>query len=84
VTGAIILFNCRYLGRALGETRSRGMPIDEALVPKLSPLGWDYINLTGDYVWSEGLVLDADGCMPLRLSAGRLSHRGRYRISVSQ
>jgi TnpA family transposase len=70
VTGAIILFNCRYLGRALGEMRSRGMPIDEALVPQLSPLGWDHINLTGDYVWSEGLVLDADGCMPLKLPAG--------------
>ena len=70
VTAAIILFNCRYLGRALGEMRSRGMPIDDALVPQLSPLGWDHINLTGDYVWSDGLVLDADGCMPLKLPAG--------------
>lgn len=67
VTAAIILFNCRYLGRALGEMRSRGMTIDEALIPQLSPLGWDHINLTGDYVWSDALVLDADGCMPLRL-----------------
>jgi TnpA family transposase len=66
VTAAIILFNCRYLGRALGEMRARGMPIDEALIPQLSPLGWDHINLTGDYVWSDALVLDADGCMPLR------------------
>lgn len=43
------------------------MTIDEALIPQLSPLGWDHINLTGDYVWSDALVLDADGCMPLRL-----------------
>lgn len=70
VTAAIVLFNCRYLGRALGEMRSRGMPIDETLIPQLSPLGWDHINLTGDYIWSEALVLDADGCMPLRLPAG--------------
>ena len=70
MTAAIVLFNCRYLGRALGEMRSRGMPIDETLIPQLSPLGWDHINLTGDYIWSEALVLDADGCMPLRLPAG--------------
>jgi hypothetical protein len=42
------------------------MTIDEALLPQLSPLGWDHINLTGDYVWSDALVLDADGSMLLR------------------
>lgn len=69
VTAAIILFNCRHLGRALNAMRARGMDIDEALIPQLSPLGWDHINLTGDYVWSDALTLDADGCMPLRLPA---------------
>jgi TnpA family transposase len=66
VTAAIILFNCRYLGRALGEMRSRGVVIDESLIPQLSPLGWDHINLTGDYVWSDAMALDGDGFMPLR------------------
>ena len=66
VTAAIILFNCRYLGRALGEMRSRGIVIDESLIPQLSPLGWDHINLTGDYVWSDAMTLDGDGFMPLR------------------
>jgi len=60
------LFNCRYLDRALALMRSRGMIADEALIAKLSPLGWDHINLTGDYVWSEALALDDDGFMPLR------------------
>jgi len=32
---------------------------------RLSPLGWDLINLTGDYVWSDRLDLDANGVMPL-------------------
>ena len=66
VTAAIILFNCRYLGRALGEMRSRGVVIDESLIPQLSPLGWDHINLTGDYVWSDAMDLDGNGFMPLR------------------
>lgn len=67
VTAAIILFNCRYLGRAIGAMRSHGLVFDDKLVSQLSPLGWDHINLTGDYVWSDGLVLDADGYMPLKL-----------------
>ena len=67
VTAAIILFNCRYLGRALREMKGRGMSIDEGLIPQLSPLGWDHINLTGDYVWSDGLLLDAEGVAPLKL-----------------
>ncbi|MEG3178622.1 Tn3 family transposase [Sphingomonas sp. RB3P16] len=65
VTAAIILFNCRYLGSAIEEMRRRGTPIDPTMLTRLSPLGWDRINLTGDYVWSDRLDLDANGLMPL-------------------
>ncbi|UAJ12645.1 Tn3 family transposase [Polymorphobacter megasporae] len=47
----------------------RPQAIDETLIPQLSPLGWDHINLTGDYVWSDATMLDRDGFMPLRLPA---------------
>jgi TnpA family transposase len=67
VTAAIILFNCRYLGRAVDARRRQGTPIDERLIPQLSPLGWDHINITGDYVWSDSLPLDSDGFLPLRI-----------------
>jgi len=66
VTAAIVLFNCRYLDRALASMRMRDLIADEGLVSKLSPLGWDHINLTGDYVWSDALTLDADGFFPLK------------------
>jgi len=46
--------------------RSRRLVVDEALIPQLSPLGWDHINLTGDYVWSDSVSLDPEGFMPLR------------------
>ena len=52
VVAAIILWNTVYLERALEVLRKRGEPIQEDLVPHLSPLGWEHINLTGDYVWS--------------------------------
>jgi TnpA family transposase len=69
VTAAIVLFNCRYLGRAVRELRRRGGRIDDALVAQLSPLGWDRINLTGDYVWSDAITLDNEGLMPLDLGS---------------
>jgi len=46
--------------------RTRGVVIDESLIRQASPLGWDYINLTGDYVWSNAMALDSDGFRPLR------------------
>ena len=66
VTAAIVLFNCRYLGRILKETKSRGAKIEDTITARLSPLGWDHINITGDYIWSETLPLDTDGYLPLR------------------
>ncbi|AHJ97511.1 transposase Tn3 family protein [Hymenobacter swuensis DY53] len=30
---------------------AHSQPVDEALLPYLSSLGWEHINLTGDYSW---------------------------------
>jgi TnpA family transposase len=65
VTACIGLFNCRYLDRAVTDQRQRGTFIDDQRLRRLSPLGWDHINLTGDYVWSEAATYDADGLRPL-------------------
>lgn len=35
------------------------------MLSRLSPLGWDRINLAGDYVWSDQLDLDPDGFITL-------------------
>jgi hypothetical protein len=48
-------------------------------VTHLSLLGWDHINLTGDYVWSDSIERDPDGFLPLRLNAAPA-----YRESVPQ
>ena len=67
VTAAIILFNCRYLGRAGYALQGKGPSgVDESL-GQISPLGWDHINLTGDYVFSDNTQLDSDGFLPLKL-----------------
>jgi TnpA family transposase len=50
VVAAIILWNTVYLEKAITKVRNRQNVPDEFLT-YLSPLGWDHINLTGDYVW---------------------------------
>ena len=46
--------------------RRRGEEIPDALLALLAPLGWQHINLTGDYLWGAGSVLGLDGFRPLR------------------
>ena len=53
VTSAIVLWNTVYLERAVIALKERGIDVDENLLQYLSPLGWEHINLTGDYVWKK-------------------------------
>ena len=69
VAAAIILFDCRYPGRALDLLGRHAGGIEGTLLAQLSPLGWDRINLTGDYVGSDTIPLDQDGLMPLETFA---------------
>ncbi len=50
VTATIVLWNKVYLGRALDAVRLRGDVMPDAVLAHLAPLGWQHINLTGDYL----------------------------------
>ena len=56
VTAAIVLWNTVYLERAVNALRSHGQNIDDTLLQYLSPLGWEHINLTGDYLWHSNKI----------------------------
>ena len=51
VTAAIALWNTIYIERAVRASSLTDQPVDPTLVKYLSPLGWEHINLTGDYQW---------------------------------
>jgi TnpA family transposase len=51
VVAAIVLWNTVYLERAIKGLREAGQPVEDLLLTHLAPLGWEHINLTGDYVW---------------------------------
>ena len=64
---AIILWNTRYLERAVAALRQTE-DVPDQLLAHLSPLGWEHANLTGDYIWSaERPVMESrDGFRSLR------------------
>ena len=66
VTAAIALWSTAYLGRALNALRRGEEHVPEALLAHLAPLGWQHINLTGDYLWGADSNLGTDGFRPLR------------------
>ncbi len=53
VVAAIVLWNTVYLERAVNALRTHDQPVNDDLLQHLSPLGWDHINLTGDYTWKS-------------------------------
>jgi hypothetical protein len=67
LVAAIILWNTRYLGRAVAALRE-AEDVPDHLLAHLSPLGWEHVNLTGDYVWAaaEEVSDSRDGFRPLR------------------
>src|SRR5574344_498744 len=49
VASAIILWNTVYIEKAVNYLRQTDENVNEELISNLSPLGWEHINLTGDY-----------------------------------
>ena len=66
ITAAIVLWNTVYLERAVNALRGHAKPVDDALLQYLSPLGWEHINLTGDYLWKSSAKVGAGKFRPLR------------------
>jgi TnpA family transposase len=67
VTAAIVLWNTVYLERATSALRGHGKSLDDTLLQYLSPLGWEHINLTGDYLWRSSAKVGAGKFRALRL-----------------
>ena len=66
MTAAIVLWNTVYLERATSALRTHGQAVNDAMLQYLSPLGWEHINLTGDYLWRSSAKIGAGKFRPLR------------------
>ncbi|WP_407215108.1 Tn3 family transposase [Enterobacter kobei] len=67
VTAAIVLWNTVCTGTRPRGLVEAGKPVDGELLQFLSPLGWEHINLTGDYVWRQSRRLEDGKFRPLRM-----------------
>ncbi|VVE55581.1 transposase [Pandoraea sputorum] len=65
MVAAITLWNTVYLERATAALRQH-REIDDSLVSHVAPLGWNHINLTGDYVWHANKRVAKGRFRPLR------------------
>lgn len=65
VIAAIVLWNTVYLSRAI-ERLSRSEALSPEHLQHVSPLKWEHINLTGDYVWNLSQTTDMEHLKPLR------------------
>jgi TnpA family transposase len=74
VVAAIVLWNTVYLERAIKGLREAGQLVKDSFLTHLSPLGWEHINLTGDYVWHANKRVAKGGFRPLRKAQDALSH----------
>ena len=66
VTAAIVLWNTVYLERGTQALREADKLPNDGMLRYLSPLGWEHINLTGDYVWRQSRNADEGQFRPLR------------------
>ena len=56
VASAIILWNTVYIEKAVNYLRQTDENFNEELISNLSPLGWEHINLIGDYTWVKKVL----------------------------
>ena len=67
------LFSKPYLEKAVDYLKQQGVDIPEEHLQHLSPLGWEHINLTGDYVWNLLQATSFDKLRPLRVRKNKHS-----------
>lgn len=49
----IIFWNTMKLGEVVAKQNDEGKPLSPDLLAHVSPLGWEHINLTGEYRWPK-------------------------------
>ena len=69
LVAALIRWNTTYLQRAVDHLRDQRQHPAPGDLAHLSPLGWEHINLTGDYHWETSPTLGPDQFRPLRTRA---------------
>lgn len=68
---AIVYWNSTYMADAVGHLRAVGGTVPDDLLVHTSPVGWEHIGLSGDFLWDRAAAVPM-GRRPLNL--GRRRH----------
>jgi hypothetical protein len=66
VVSAITVWNTIYIEKAVQHLRNNGWEIIDQHLAHLTPLGWEHISLTGDYIWNPKLTTSLTNLRDLR------------------
>lgn len=66
VVSAITVWNTIYIEKAVEYLRNQGWDITDKHLEHLTPLGWEHISLTGDYIWNPTLSTSLTNLRDLR------------------
>ena len=69
---AIVFWNSTYLADAVQHLQSQGRPVPDAMLAHISPLTWEHIGFSGDFLWDRAAAT-ADRRRPLRLGQGQMA-----------
>ncbi|MEM6281998.1 MAG: Tn3 family transposase [Chloroflexota bacterium] len=67
VVSAIAIWNTIYIEKAVEHLRHQGWAITDKHLEHLTPLGWEHISLTGDYIWNPNLSTNLTNLRDLRV-----------------
>jgi hypothetical protein len=70
VIAAIVYWNSTYIADAVAHLRATGEVVPEALLAHTTPLSWEHIGLSGDFLWDHAAATAASR-RPLNLGRAR-------------
>lgn len=57
VIAAIVWWNSTYMADAVDHLRAAGQPAPDDLLAHTSPVGWEHIAFSGDFLWDHAATL---------------------------
>lgn len=71
VIAAIVYWNSTYFADAVAHLRSQGEDLPDELLAHVSPVGWNHIGFSGDFLWERAATSAIEGRKPLKLADDR-------------
>jgi TnpA family transposase len=73
IIAAIVYWNSTYIADAVAYLRSSGDHIPDELLAHISPVGWNHIGFSGDFLWDRAAISALKGRKPLNIRPSYLA-----------